>query len=510
MVLSDWLSLSSVVIAIIALVIQKQQYWQAELHDDTELRHKVASQLRSSSFKENYCRVLRSSLSWLDRKMGKPDSSRSLETCIIMAVIYSYISICLTWLLSGNGELGGLDFFSSNKTLFQRLIWTIFEIISPVAIFYICFWTTLRVNSFERQLKVWILKKCMCNSSRHLVENIFQILIGLAIIVLQSIFYKLINEEYIRVYLISSIFIVELASVCLISNMVGHHFKGLTLFVFGNLVSIFVFGFFIFISGFIFYYYDTETNRQVLIELESLRLDLITDYLKQFFVYGIFSLIEPNHTQLYSYLFQFYVYLFISAFVGAKVGIGPISGSLAGILIGNIVFYIIIFFIIFYYAHELETTWMKFKTLSYLEDLHLIDEYSDSLSIINFNIFTFGIGLFSVFLARSHRSKDSIKLLMSIMGGICGIAVFFILFNVYNVSAIKFIVLLLVMLPFINGFFDWLSWWATRKLGKHLCDSIGQPLSSIRQVITVAGLGIIDLVIGIILLLFLAFFYRLY
>jgi hypothetical protein len=70
--------------------------------------------------------------------------------------------------------------------------------------------------------------------------------------------------------------------------------------------------------------------------------------------------------------------------------------------------------------------------------------------------------------------------------------------------AVALIVFFLV-LPFINGLWDWLSWRVTRGLGRHLLASFGAE-SLKQRALTVIGHGALDLILSVALLAAMAFF----
>lgn len=73
-------------------------------------------------------------------------------------------------------------------------------------------------------------------------------------------------------------------------------------------------------------------------------------------------------------------------------------------------------------------------------------------------------------------------------------------------NAIVLILLLFfLVLPVVNGFWDWLSWMATRRLGAHLLRHLGQGVSWRERAIAVLGHGLLDLAAAVALMLSMAF-----
>lgn len=68
-----------------------------------------------------------------------------------------------------------------------------------------------------------------------------------------------------------------------------------------------------------------------------------------------------------------------------------------------------------------------------------------------------------------------------------------------------FLLLFFFVLPIANGCFDWLSWWATRALGRRLHELLAAQHNSWRRALTIAGHGLADLAIAVALLLSMAY-----
>lgn len=73
-----------------------------------------------------------------------------------------------------------------------------------------------------------------------------------------------------------------------------------------------------------------------------------------------------------------------------------------------------------------------------------------------------------------------------------------------NDSALFFLLFFLI-LPLANGLFDWLSWWATRALGRRLLGLLGPGQSGWRRGWAIAAHGLADLAIAVALLLLMAY-----
>ncbi len=71
--------------------------------------------------------------------------------------------------------------------------------------------------------------------------------------------------------------------------------------------------------------------------------------------------------------------------------------------------------------------------------------------------------------------------------------------------AVVLIVFFLV-LPIVNGLWDWLSWWITRALGRHLLGSFGGARGLGQRAVAVVGHGLLDLGLAAALLAAMAFF----
>jgi hypothetical protein len=68
-----------------------------------------------------------------------------------------------------------------------------------------------------------------------------------------------------------------------------------------------------------------------------------------------------------------------------------------------------------------------------------------------------------------------------------------------------FFLLFFLILPLANGFFDWLSWWATRALGRRLLDLLDQGESGGQRALAILGHGLADLLAAVALLLLMAY-----
>jgi hypothetical protein len=61
------------------------------------------------------------------------------------------------------------------------------------------------------------------------------------------------------------------------------------------------------------------------------------------------------------------------------------------------------------------------------------------------------------------------------------------------------------ILPVINGFWDWLSWWVTRLLGRHLLVTLAPARALGGRAVTILGHGLLDFVLSAALLAAMAF-----
>jgi hypothetical protein len=67
-------------------------------------------------------------------------------------------------------------------------------------------------------------------------------------------------------------------------------------------------------------------------------------------------------------------------------------------------------------------------------------------------------------------------------------------------------IIFVLVLPIINGLWDWLSWWITRWLGRHLLSTLGEARDLQLRAATIAGHGVLDLILAVALLAAMAFF----
>ena len=63
-----------------------------------------------------------------------------------------------------------------------------------------------------------------------------------------------------------------------------------------------------------------------------------------------------------------------------------------------------------------------------------------------------------------------------------------------------------LVLPIVNGLWDWLSWWITRALGRHLLGSFGDAGGLGQRAVAVVAHGALDLILAVALLAAMAFF----
>jgi hypothetical protein len=68
-----------------------------------------------------------------------------------------------------------------------------------------------------------------------------------------------------------------------------------------------------------------------------------------------------------------------------------------------------------------------------------------------------------------------------------------------------FLLLFFLILPLANGLFDWLSWWATRVLGRRLLSLLSSGQSGRQRWSAIALHGLVDLIIAVVLLLLMAY-----
>jgi hypothetical protein len=74
-----------------------------------------------------------------------------------------------------------------------------------------------------------------------------------------------------------------------------------------------------------------------------------------------------------------------------------------------------------------------------------------------------------------------------------------------NDSSALTLLMFFLVLPIVNGCFDWLSWWATRALGRRLLASLASAYDGWRRGLAIAGYGLADLAVSVALLLGMAF-----
>ena len=92
------------------------------------------------------------------------------------------------------------------------------------------------------------------------------------------------------------------------------------------------------------------------------------------------------------------------------------------------------------------------------------------------------------------------------IGSLVGLGLFYsVTPGLANELAVVMMVFFLV-LPVINGLWDWLSWWITRGLGRRLLASFAGAGGLGRRAIAVVGHGVLDLILAVALLAAMAFF----
>lgn len=72
-------------------------------------------------------------------------------------------------------------------------------------------------------------------------------------------------------------------------------------------------------------------------------------------------------------------------------------------------------------------------------------------------------------------------------------------------QAVAALLIFFLVLPLVNGFWDWLSWWITRSLGRHLLRTLGPARGIAQRSLAILGHGVVDLVLAVLLLAAMAF-----
>lgn len=91
-------------------VYAKLPYHQGELEKDSKYREEIAARLRDASLGQSYRESLARALGWLDRTFGEPGSFSALGVCVWVAVAYAYATFFIGWGLGGPGDIAGFDF----------------------------------------------------------------------------------------------------------------------------------------------------------------------------------------------------------------------------------------------------------------------------------------------------------------------------------------------------------------------------------------------------------------
>lgn len=111
------------------------------------------------------------------------------------------------------------------------------------------------------------------------------------------------------------------------------------------------------------------------------------------------------------------------------------------------------------------------------------------------------------FLATSRHRTQTRGVWAGALGGLVGLGLF-VAFNGDEFTSNYFALFLLLfffILPLANGLFDWLSWWATRALGKRLLNLLSSAQTGWQRWSRIALHGLADLAIAVILLLLMAY-----
>jgi len=138
--LNDFLLVSQVLIAFIALLFAIDSYVKRHLsEDDREFRVSIAYLIRKNAFRARYKSLLNWALNISDNLYGKPFSPKALNVSTIIAIFYSYLLISLAWILSGNNYIGNIEVFVPVETFFNRLLYVTKIFIFLLGIFLFTF-----------------------------------------------------------------------------------------------------------------------------------------------------------------------------------------------------------------------------------------------------------------------------------------------------------------------------------------------------------------------------------
>ena len=470
--IKDW-GFWGVVVGIIALyysrsdnIVNKINYWQTQIHEDVELRREVAAKLRNSTLGGIYRDSLQKALDWLDRVFGRPNSLRALGVCILVALVYSYFMFVLGWTLGGSGEIGGIELLPKGLRLVKRTFFGIVFAFAPLLIFVCSCWVTRFTSNKGDRFKTFL----HAQLNRHNFGIPINILYLFITTILVFVFFTCLNTaNYIEPI---NIGLLGLLALPILGAYTGYYL----IIRFHNLRPKYLI---VFIIGFIVPFLwrlitegagEGAFNTMPKINLTGVPLLLLTSI--------IFSL------------------------SGIRRIAGGIIGTILGVFLTVLIagfLTLIIIFDAYFYGYSLALMFgEKTPTVSISGALVLIF------------LLTSGAG---VLLGSIRQNSMNSYLLMA---GYTGSIFYFITtFNqglgssnlgVNRLSFSLMFSLFLFVLPITNAIFDWLSWWATRALGNQLQGILLSNSDSWRKTLAIAGHGIVDLVVGLLLLLSMAYF----
>lgn len=426
-------------------LLQWRKDSEDRLEKNAKLRANWAAQLRSGSAGTVYRHALSRALDWLDRVFGPSGSAQALGLCFLVAVAYAWVTFFVGWgFFHASGGVGGKEFLPKDATEVQRIVGGALAIILPPAMFYSSRWLTRWTRIRERRLQAWLLKRW----PRRGFPIGRRALAGLAFIA----YWAQIGERQLQ------------------ARPLNHWPRRLRRWGFPISWRIALVGL-VFVG--IYWIWPKRGN----MGSETIRIVFF-----MFFVLFASALAGRWANRFFSYRF----YAGIASFlVGALAGALVSALALALALASASVLPLIIA--------------VAFAFVGIVADG---TTRSVAVAVAVAMMTAIGAGLGMV-----RHEQDRRGLWAGGLGGITGMGVLGISMGSTNSNSFLVILFLLffLILPLVNSLFDWLSWWATRALGRRLLDVLEPARSFWWRLLAVLGHGFLDLGAAVALLLSMAF-----
>ena len=130
-----------------------------DLEKDASYRQEIVDHLRREGLGISYRRKLEQALNWLDKVFDQPGSANALGVCILIAMIYAYVSYFIGWGMGGSASIGGHRMpLPDGATQPNRGIAGFILVIVPIITFYLsrglAYWLSY-IEAWIKRLRIW-------------------------------------------------------------------------------------------------------------------------------------------------------------------------------------------------------------------------------------------------------------------------------------------------------------------------------------------------------------------